>query len=159
MKTNYSFLLFFLITTSFFSFNCFLINEQFGKHRIPDQQIDPLSHFRFTIIADLDTQILPDSGYYYIYTKAPDEGSIISPLAKLDRLVDMGINIDLAIYRSAGPCHQYGDRSTTDTIYPEYFIIHLTNDNSMVENSKFRPIPRPMHISCKYSITVFIPKI
>ncbi|MFA6979351.1 MAG: hypothetical protein WC209_08520 [Ignavibacteriaceae bacterium] len=135
-----------------------MTQEQFEKSHWNEETQGPIPTFVETKIEELDLQMLPDSGVYYLYHESTFGENILSPEKKLRRLYVLGFNITMAWYRQpTGGCTKPGTTSVTKTMYPEYFLDRLPKPNELIEKYNFRLIEKPEHIPCPYNILFYTP--
>ncbi|MDP3150228.1 MAG: hypothetical protein Q8N83_13990 [Ignavibacteria bacterium] len=146
------------IAVSIFSFNCSMSPEQFDKSHWNEETQGPIPTFAETNIEELDLQMLPDSGAYYLYHESDYNDNLLSPEKKLRRLYVLGFNITMAWYRQpTGGCNKPGTTLVTKTVYPEFFLIRLPKANELIEEYNFRFIDKPEHLPCPYNISLYTP--
>ena len=146
------------ITVSILTFNCSMTQEQFEKSYWNEATQGPIPTFVETNIEELNLQMLPDSGVYYIYHESNYNKNLLSPEKKLRRLYVLGFNITMAWYRQpTGGCNKPGTAATTKTIYPEYFLIRLPKTNELLEKYNFKLVDKPEHFPCPYNISLYVP--
>jgi len=148
------------IAISIFSFNCSMTQEQFEKSHWNEATQGPIPTFAETKIEELDLQMLPDSGAYYLYQESNYNDNLLSPEKKLRRLYVLGFNVTMAWYRQPTVgCNKPGTTATTKTMYPEYFLVRLPKANELIEEYNFRLIDKPESLSCPYNISLYLPDI
>lgn len=146
------------ITASILSFNCSMTQKQFEKSHWNEETQGSIPTFVETKIEELDLQMLPDIGAYYLYDESNYSEKLTNPEKKLRRLYVLGFNVTMAWYRQpTGGCNKPGTTATTKTMYPEYFLIRLPKVNELIEKYNFRLIDKPGSLPCPYNVSVYVP--
>jgi hypothetical protein len=142
------------------SLDCSMTQEQFEKSHWNEQTQGPIPTFIESKIEVLDSQMLPDSGAYYVYSAADYREKTLSPENKLRRLYVIGFNITMAWYRQPlGGCQKPGTDAITKTMYPEFLLLRLSMPNELLEKYNFRLIERPKYFPCPYNVSFYLPRV
>lgn len=146
------------IAVCFSTFNCSITLEQFETSHWNEATQGHIPTFVETKIEELDLQMLPDSGAYYLYHESNYNDNLLSPEKKLRRLYVLGFNVTMAWYRQPTVgCNKPGTTATTKTMYPEYFLVRLPKANELIEEYNFRLIDKPENLPCPYNISLYTP--
>ncbi|HSP87192.1 MAG TPA: hypothetical protein VLN45_03610 [Ignavibacteriaceae bacterium] len=160
MKVNISIIVrlvksFFLLMIVFLSSNCSLTQEQFEKLHWDEKTQGPIPNFVESYIEVFDFTVMQDSGIYYLYTGKDYKEKTINPSNKLRRLYVLGFDIKMAWYRPPlGGCSKPG----SNIMYPEFFLIRLSEPNELLEEYNFRIIKENKWIPCAHNVTLYVPE-
>jgi len=149
----------FIVAVVFVALNCATTQEQFENAHWDAKSKGPIPEYLATQVETLRPEMLPGSGVYYVYHVSDDGDQFLDVAKKLRRLYALGIYVSMAWYRPPlSGCTDPETGSTTDTIYPQFLLLHLEHRNGSLQKYNFFEVARPTGIPCPYQVSIYYPQ-